>query len=82
MSDYILAERVAAKNALSLDQVKQLEHEGILRPVYKNGHTFYSLHDVLELRGILHLVRTRGFTLNQAAAEIAHRGALQVVTGD
>ncbi len=83
MPDYVLADAVALKNNLTPDDLKRFERESVLHPVRKNGRTYYSAHDVLELKAVLHLVRTRGMSLQQAATQIASRGALHVVgSGD
>jgi DNA-binding transcriptional MerR regulator len=78
MPDFVLADLLAVKTGLSAEDLKRFEAAGILEPVRKNGRTYYSAHDVLQLKGVLHLTRARGMTLEQAEAHIARRGLLHV----
>lgn len=66
MPEFILAAHLAAKLELSEAELPQYERQGILKPVNKNGNTYYSAKDFYRLKGVLHFVREKGLTADEA----------------
>jgi DNA-binding transcriptional MerR regulator len=66
MPEFILAEHLAAKLSLQQSDLPQYEQEGIIKPVSKNGNTYYSARDFYRLKGVLHLMREKGLTADEA----------------
>jgi DNA-binding transcriptional MerR regulator len=66
MPEFILATHLAAKLELNLSELPQYEQHGILKPVSKNGNTYYSSRDFYRLKGVLHFVREKGLTADEA----------------
>ena len=72
MSEFMLAEQVAAKLDLTEDNLPKYETQGILKPVRKNGRVYYSSRDFYCLKGVLHFMRTNGLTLDEAQDRVAN----------
>jgi DNA-binding transcriptional MerR regulator len=66
MSEFILAAHLAAKLDLNEADLPQYEQQGILKPVNKNGNTYYSARDFYRLKGVLHFVREQGLSPDEA----------------
>lgn len=72
MSEFILAEQVAIKLDLMQDNLPEFESQGILKPVKKNGRTYYSSRDFYRLKGVLHFMRTNGLSIEEAQDRVAN----------
>jgi DNA-binding transcriptional MerR regulator len=70
MPDYFLAEHFAAKMGVSREDLSSFEAKGVIRVVVKNGRTYYSSRDFYRLKGVLHLMRDKGLTLEGARARV------------
>jgi DNA-binding transcriptional MerR regulator len=57
---------------LAQAELGQFEAQGIIRAVRKNGRTYYSARDFYRLKGVLHFMRTKGLSLDQAQDEVAN----------
>lgn len=66
MPEFILAANMAAKLDLELSDLPQFEAQGIIKPVLKNGNTYYSARDFYRLKGVLHFMREQGMSADQA----------------
>lgn len=66
MSEFILAAHLAAKLDLNETDLPLYEQQGILKPVNKNGNTYYSARDFYRLKGVLHFVREQGLSPDEA----------------
>jgi DNA-binding transcriptional MerR regulator len=72
MPDYLLAEMVAEKLGLPQQELESFEARGIIgRAVKKNGRAYYSSQDVYRLKGVLHFMRKKGLSLEQARNRVA-----------
>jgi len=72
MSEFILAEQVATKLDLMQDNLPEFESQGIIKPVRKNGRTYYSSRDFFRLKGVLHFMRTNGLSIEEAQDRVAN----------
>ena len=72
MSEFILAEQVASKLDLMQDNLPEYELQGIIKPVKKNGRTYYSSRDFFRLKGVLHFMRTNGLSIEEAQDRVAN----------
>ncbi len=66
MPEFILAAHLAAKLELNQSDLPQFEQQGIIKPVNKNGNTYYSARDFYRLKGVLHFVREKGLSADEA----------------
>lgn len=66
MPEFILAENLAAKLNLDRTDLPQFESQGILKPVNKNGNVYYSARDFYRLKGVLHFMREKGLSADEA----------------
>lgn len=66
MPEFILAANLALKLDLEPSDLPQFEQDEILKPVVKNGNTYYSAHDFYRLKGVLHLMREKGLSTDEA----------------
>jgi DNA-binding transcriptional MerR regulator len=71
MSEFLLAEQLTAKLNLTDSDLPQFEAQGIIKPVTKNGHTYYSSRDFYRLKGVLFFMRDKGLTLDEAQNRLA-----------
>ena len=67
---YFAARHLQSKLQISADELRNFERKGIISSVTKNGTTFYSGRDVYRLKGILHFVRDKGLSVEQAVERI------------
>ena len=72
MPEFLLAEQLAAKLELNLDELSQFESQGIIKPVNKNGRVYYSARDFYSLKGVLHFMRTNGLSVDEAHDRVAN----------
>jgi hypothetical protein len=72
MSEFILAEQMAMKLDLMEDKLPEFESQGIIKPVKKNGRTYYSSRDFYRLKGVLHFMRTNGLSIEEAQDRVAN----------
>ncbi len=72
MPEFLLAEQLAAKLDLDSTDLPRFESQGILKPVTKNGHTYYSSRDFYRLKGILHFMREKGLSIEEAQDRVAN----------
>jgi DNA-binding transcriptional MerR regulator len=70
MPEYILAELLATKLGLSPEELRSFEAKGVIRPVAKNGRAYYSSRDWYRLKGVLHFMRDKGLSLEEARARV------------
>lgn len=63
---YLPAEHVAGKLNLSSEELLEFEAKGVISGVSRVGRTFYSSRDVYRLKAVLHFMRTRGMSVEQA----------------
>ena len=80
MPEYFLAEQLAAKLGLSPEELRGFEAKGTIRAVVKNERTYYSSRDLYRLRGVLHLLRDKGFNLERAHARVESAATLASAT--
>jgi DNA-binding transcriptional MerR regulator len=78
MPDYFLAEQLAAKLGLPVNELADFEARGVIKHVEKSGRTFYSSRDFYRLKGVLHFMRNKGFSLDKARAQV--EGAVRQVS--
>jgi len=72
MPEFLLAEQLAGKLDLSTADLPQFEAQGILKPVSKNGRTYYSSRDFYRLKGVLHFMRANGLSIEEAQDRVAN----------
>ncbi len=72
MPEFLLAEQLAAKLDLNAADLPRFESQGILKPVNKNGRTYYSSRDFYRLKGVLHFMRTKGLSVEEAQDRVAN----------
>ncbi len=72
MPEFLLAEQLAAKLDLDATDLPRFESQGILKAVKKNGHTYYSSRDFYQLKGILHFMREKGLSIEEAQDRVAN----------
>jgi DNA-binding transcriptional MerR regulator len=72
MSEFLLAEQLATKLDLMENELSQFESHGILKPVKKNGRTYYSSRDFYRLKGVLHFMRANGLSMEEAQDRVAN----------
>jgi DNA-binding transcriptional MerR regulator len=72
MSEFLLAEQLTAKLNLMQSELPQFEAQGIIKPVSKNGHTYYSSRDFYRLKGVLFFMRDKGLSLDEAQDRLAN----------
>jgi hypothetical protein len=72
MPEFLLAELLASKLELSTNDLPEFEAQGILKPVHKNGRTYYSSRDFYRLKGVLHFMRTNGLSIEEAQDRLAN----------
>lgn len=63
---YLSLQHLENELKISRDELLDFERRGVIRSVTKNGNTFYSSRDLYKLRGILHFVRNKGLSVDQA----------------
>jgi hypothetical protein len=72
MSEFLLAEQLTAKLNLTESELPQFEAQGIIKPVTKNGHIYYSSRDFYRLKGVLFFMRDQGLSLEDAQDRLAN----------
>ncbi len=79
MSEFMLAQHFAAKLNLEESKLPEFVAQGIIKPVKKNGNTYFSSRDLYRLKGVLHFMEDglsadEAFdrVLNPCAAAAAH----------
>jgi DNA-binding transcriptional MerR regulator len=70
MPEFMLAENLAAKLNIEPSELPRFESEGIIKPVTKNGNTYYSARDFYRLKGVLHLISAKGLSTDEALERI------------
>lgn len=80
MPEFLPAELLAQKLDVQPAELPEFESQGVIRPVKKNGRIFYSSRDFYRLKGVLHFMRTRGFSLDEAFEQVVNSGASQAAT--
>lgn len=76
MPEFLLAEQLAVKLKLVQAELGPFEAQGIIRAVKKNGRTYYSSRDFYRLKGVLHFMRTKGLSMDEAQDEVANWNGL------
>ncbi|MFB3915820.1 MAG: MerR family transcriptional regulator [Terriglobales bacterium] len=66
MPEFLLAAQFATKLNLMEEELSQFEEQGIIKPVLKNGRTYYSSRDFYRLKGVLHFMREKGLSMDEA----------------
>ncbi len=72
MSEFLLAEQLTAKLNVMESDLPRYESQGIIKPVTKNGRTYYSSRDFYRLKGVLFFMRDKGLSLDEAQDQIAN----------
>jgi DNA-binding transcriptional MerR regulator len=72
MPEFLLAEQLANKLDVAQAELSGFEARGVIRAVKKNGRTYYSSRDFYRLKGILHFMRTKGLSLDEAQEQMAN----------
>jgi DNA-binding transcriptional MerR regulator len=80
MPEFLPAELLAQKLDVQPGELPEFESQGVIRPVKKNGRIFYSSRDFYRLKGVLHFMRTRGLSLDEAHDQVVNFGASQAAT--
>lgn len=75
MPDYFLPEHLAARLAITTDDLADFESRGLIHSVTKHGRRYYSAQDAYRLKGILYLVRKKGLRVGQAVAQLMIRAS-------
>ena len=70
MPDYILSAHLATKLGLSEDELRNFERRRVIRAKEKNGATYYSSHELYKLKGVLHFMRKKGLSLEEASDRV------------
>lgn len=78
MGDYFLAERLVARIGITLQQLEQARHVGLVQGVEKNGYVFYSAYQAYKLQAARNLMVKKGCSWEQAVAEVIRRPLYQV----
>jgi DNA-binding transcriptional MerR regulator len=68
--DYILEEHLSDKLDLLEKDLLYFESRGLIRGELKNGNTYYSSRDFYRLKGVLHYMRNKGLSLEEAQARV------------
>ncbi len=76
MSEFMLAQHFAAKLNLQESALPEYIQQGIIKPVKKNGNTYFSQRDLYRLKGVLH------FMENGLSADEAFDRVLNPVTAN
>ena len=71
MPEFLLAEQLANKLEVAQAELSGFEAQGVIRPVKKNGHIYYSSRDFYRLKGVLHFMRTKGLSVEEAQDQVA-----------
>jgi DNA-binding transcriptional MerR regulator len=71
MPEFLLAEQLATKLEVAQAELPGFEAQGVIRPVSKNGRTYYSSRDFYRLKGVLHFMRTNGLSVEEAQDKLA-----------
>ena len=66
MPDFILAERLAIRLGLEEEDLLEFEKRQVIGRVEKNGFAYYSSRDFYRLKGLLHYMRHKGLSLEEA----------------
>ncbi len=74
MSEFMLAQHFAAKLNLEESKLPEFVAQGIIKPVKKNGNTYFSSRDLYRLRGVLHFMEN-GLTADEAFDRVLHANA-------
>jgi DNA-binding transcriptional MerR regulator len=61
-----LAEQLSSNLNISEDEVIKFEQQGILHPLRKNDHVYYSSADCYRAKALLHFMRDEGMSLESA----------------
>jgi DNA-binding transcriptional MerR regulator len=72
MPEYLLAQLLAAKLDIEETELPKFEQQGIIKPVQKNGRTYYSSRDFYRLKGVLHFMRTGGLSMREADERVSN----------
>ncbi len=65
MSEFILAQHFAAKLNMEESALPEFVQQGIIKPVKKNGNTYFSQRDLYRLKGVLHFMEN-GLSADEA----------------
>jgi DNA-binding transcriptional MerR regulator len=75
MSEFMLAHHFAAKLELEETALPDFVHQGIIKPVKKNGHTYFSAGDLYRLKAVLHFMRESGLSADEAFDRVVNVNA-------
>lgn len=70
MPDYILSEHLATKLGLSEDELRNFEKRRVIHAEKKNGAIYYSSREIYKLKGVLHFMRKKGLSLEEARERV------------
>ena len=77
MPEFLPAELLAQKLDIEPEELPKFESQGVIRAVKKNGRIFYSSRDFYRLKGVLHFMRTKGLSIDEAQDRVANWNSLQ-----
>jgi DNA-binding transcriptional MerR regulator len=66
MPDFVLADHLAMRLGLKEQDLLEFEKRQVIRRVEKNGYVYYSSRDFYRLKGLLHYMRNKGLSLEEA----------------
>jgi DNA-binding transcriptional MerR regulator len=72
MPEFLLAEHLTQKLDIAQAELLDFEAQGVIRPVKKNGRTYYSSRDFYRLKGVLHFMRTMGLSVDEAQDRVTN----------
>jgi DNA-binding transcriptional MerR regulator len=72
MPEFLLAEQLANKLEVAQAELSGFEARGVIRAVNKNGRVYYSSRDFYRLKGVLHFMRTKGLSIEEAQDQVAN----------
>jgi len=80
MGDYYRVEQVANKLGLTVQELKEAEAHGLIRPIPKDGVVYYNSHQVYRLKAACRLRQKKGWSWGEVADEFRKRPLYQVAT--
>jgi DNA-binding transcriptional MerR regulator len=72
MPEFMLAHHFAAKLNMEESALPDFVQQGIIKPVKKNGNTYFSALDLYRLKSVLHLMRKGGISADEAFDRIVN----------
>ena len=67
---FISEDNASRQVGLTHAELKELDQNGMISGVEKNGHKFYSTREIYRIRAIQFLMKTKSLTVDQARQEV------------